>query len=120
MRRLVGAAVSEQHRTLTLVVGVALVASFVAMGTGFWLLFRLTYVVALALPICWTVAWWNTRHVEGTVERRTDRAQVGQEAVEVIEIRNRDFLPKMWLPAQDPSDLPRPRPRPGFIVPPPP
>lgn len=118
MRGLVRALLAPERRTLTLVVGIALMAAFVATGTGFWLLFRLTYVLALALPACWLVAWWNTRNVEATVERRTDRAQVGQEAVEVIEVRNRDFLPKMWIEAEDPSDLPGHRSRRVIIVPP--
>jgi uncharacterized protein (DUF58 family) len=109
---------SPERRTLSLFVGIILISAFVAMGSGFWLLFRLAYVLALAVPACWVVAWYNTRHVEATVERRTDRGQVGQEAVEVIEIRNRDFLPKMWLDAEDPSDLPGHRSRRVVIVPP--
>jgi uncharacterized protein (DUF58 family) len=109
---------SPERRTLSLFVAIILVSAFVAMGSGFWLLFRLAYVLALALPVCWVVAWYNTRHVEATVERRTDRGQVGQEAVEVIEVRNHDFLPKMWLDAEDPSDLPGHRSRRVVIVPP--
>jgi uncharacterized protein (DUF58 family) len=109
---------ARERRTLSLVIGIILVATFVAMGTGFWLLFRLAYVLALALPVSWAVAWWNTRNLEATVERRTDRGQVGQEAVEVIEVRNRDVLPKMWLEAEDPSNLPGHRSRRVIIVPP--
>ncbi|MGH2610204.1 MAG: DUF58 domain-containing protein, partial [Tepidiformaceae bacterium] len=86
--------------------------------TGFWLLFRLAYVLALALPACWLITWYNTRHLDVFVERRTDRAQVGQHAQEVIEIRNRDLFPKLWLEVEDPSDLPGHRSRRVVVVPP--
>jgi hypothetical protein len=93
-------------------------SAFAAFGTGFWLLFRLTYVLALALPACWLIAWYNTRHLDVFVERRTDRAQVGQHAQEVIEIRNRDLFPKLWLEVEDPSELPGHRSRRVVVVPP--
>lgn len=109
---------APERRTLTIVVAIGLVAAFVAFGTGFWLLFRVTYVMALAIPVAWVIAWWNTRGIEASVERRTARAQVGQEAVEVIEVRNRDFLPKVWVEAEDPSELPRHRSRRVVVIPP--
>ena len=118
MRRLARTLFGSEHRTLTLVVMVLLASVFVALGTGFWLLFRLAYVIGLALPICWGLAWWNTRHVEATVERRTLRGQVGQEAVEVIEVRNRDVFPKVWVEVEDPSDLPGHHSKRVVIIPP--
>lgn len=118
MRRLARTLFGSQHRTLTLVVVVLLASVFVALATGFWLLFRLAYVIGLALPICWGLAWWNTRHVEAVVERRTLRGQVGQEAVEVIEVRNRDVFPKVWVEVEDPSDLPGHRSKRVVIIPP--
>ena len=93
-------------------------SAFAAFGTGFWLLFRLAYVLALALPACWLITWYNTRHLDVFVERRTDRAQVGQTAQEVIELRNRDVFPKLWLEVEDPSELPGHRSRRVIVVPP--
>jgi uncharacterized protein (DUF58 family) len=90
----------------------------VAAGTGFWLLFRVTYVLALALPLAWFINVYNTRHLTVTVDRRTDRAQVGQEAQEVIEIKNAFWLPKLWLDVEDPSDMPGHKSRRVVIVPP--
>ena len=118
MRRLARTLFGSEHRTLTLVSILLIVAVVVALGTGFWLLFRLAYVIGFAIPACWLLAWWNTRNVEATVERRTLRGQVGQEAVEVIEVRNRDVLPKIWVEAEDPSDLPGHRSRRVVIIPP--
>lgn len=106
MRRLLRAALAPNHRTLTLVLVVLAVCVFVAMGTGFWLLFRLAYVLAFAIPVSYLLAWYNTRHLKVNVERRADRGQVGQEAQEVIEVRNTFFLPKVWLDVEDPSTLP--------------
>jgi uncharacterized protein (DUF58 family) len=108
----------RDHRTLTLVILILLVSMFVAFGTGFWLLFRLVYIIALAIPLCYALVWWNTRGLEGEVDRRTQRAQVGQEAQEVIEVRNRTFLPKVWLEIEDPSDLPGHKSKRIVIIPP--
>ena len=91
---------------------------FVAFGTGFWLLFRLVYIIALAIPLCWVLVWWNTRDLEADVDRRTTRAQVGQEAQEVIEVRNRAVFPKVWLEVEDPSELPGHKSRRIVIIPP--
>ena len=97
---------------------ILLVSMFVAFGTGFWLLFRLVYIIALAIPLCLAIVWWNTRGIEAEVDRRTMRAQVGQEAQEIIEVRNRSFLPKVWLEVEDPSDLPGHRSKRVVIIPP--
>ncbi len=118
MRTLIRTALRPEHRTLTLVVFLLLLCAFVAFGTGFWLLFRVTYVLALAIPAAWLIAWYNTRHLTVTVDRRTDRGQVGQEALEIIEIKNSFWLPKLWLDVEDPSDLPGHRSRRVVIVPP--
>ena len=118
MRTFVRTALSPRHRTLTLVVVLLLLCAFIAMGTGFWLLFRVTYVLAFAIPAAWLISLYNTRHLSVTVERRTDRGQVGQEAQEVIEIRNSFWLPKLWLDVEDPSGMPGHRSRRIVIVPP--
>ena len=118
MRRFIRASLATDRRTLTLFVVLLSVAALVAMGTGFWLLFRLTYVLGLAIPVAWIIARYNTMHLEVEAERRTDRAQVGQEAQEIIEIRNRFWLPKLWLEVEDPSDMPGHRSRRVVVVPP--
>lgn len=118
MRRAIRRSLAPERRTLTVIVAIILVSGFVASATGFWLLFRVTYVFALALPVSWIIAWWNSRNIEATVDRRTSRGQVGQEAVEYIEVRNKDFLPKVWVEFEDPSDLPRHRSRRVVIIPP--
>lgn len=102
MRRLLRLILAAQHRTLVLIIVLLVTAAVVAVGTGFWLLFRLVYVLALALPIAWLIAWYNTRSLEVRVNRETMRAQVGQEAREIIEVRNRGIFPKLWVEVDDP------------------
>ena len=118
MRRLLRALFGSEHRTFTLVVLLVLGSLFVAFGTGFWLMFRVAWVVGLAVPASWAVAWYSTRGLSVTAHRRTDRAQVGQEAQEVIEVHNRGLLPKLWLEIDDPSDMPGHRSKRVVIIPP--
>jgi len=105
------------NRTLTLLVILLIGATVIATGTGFWLLFRVTYVLALALPLCWLLAWYNTRSIEVTADRFTSRAQVGQEAQEFIEVRNNGIFPKLWLEVEDPSTMANHQSRRVVIVP---
>jgi uncharacterized protein (DUF58 family) len=106
-----------ERRTLTILIILIVLSIFVASATGFWLLFRLTYVLLLAIPLAWAIAWWNTRHLEAHVERRTSRSQVGQEAIEIIEVRNHDVFPKVWIEVEDPSNMPHHHSRRVVIVP---
>ena len=118
MKRLWRTLSAPENRTAVFLASIVVFSMFWAMGTGFWLLFRLGYLLAFALPCAWIVTWYNTRHLEATVDRRTDRAQVGQEAQEVIEVRNRDFFPKLWLEIEDPSGLPGHKSKRVVIIPP--
>jgi len=118
MRRAIRWSTAPANRTLSMILVILVGSSFIAFGTGFWLLFRLTYVIALALPFAWLVAWYNTRGLDVMVQRRTDRAQVGQEAQELIEVHNRGILPRLWIEVEDPSDMPRHRSRRVILIPP--
>jgi uncharacterized protein (DUF58 family) len=118
MKQAIRSLFSAERRTLTLVVMILLTCVFVAFGTGFWLLFRLVYIIAMAVPAAWLLVWWNTRDIDAEVDRKTARAQVGQEAQEIIEVRNKSFLPKVWLEVEDPSDLPGHRSKRVVIIPP--
>ncbi len=97
---------APQRRTLTALVALLVAAVFIATGTGFWLLYRIAYIVALGIPVALLLAWLNTRALDARVERRTLRGQVGQEAEELIEVRNRSLIPKLWVELEDPCDLP--------------
>jgi uncharacterized protein (DUF58 family) len=97
---------------LVVLIAILFVASWsTAFATGFWLLFRLAYVLALAVPLCYVWARFNVSGLEVEVTRLVDRAQVGQYAEELIVVRNPSWLPRIWLEVDDPSDLPGARPR---------
>ncbi|MHB8576492.1 MAG: DUF58 domain-containing protein [Dehalococcoidia bacterium] len=94
-----------QRSVLIIVLLLALCVTF-ALATGFWLLFRLAYVLLAAVPLCFLWARINISRLEVTVQRPVDRAQVGQTSDERITVRNRGMFPKVWLEVDDPSTLP--------------
>lgn len=117
MRRALAWPLSRRRRTITALVLLLAAAFFIATATNFWLLYRMAYLLALGVPLALLLAWLNTRGLEARVERRTPRAQVGQEAEELIEVRNPSLLPKLWVEVEDPSGLPGHRSRRALAIP---
>ena len=117
MRRVLRYLFARQRRTLTLLTLILLGAIFIAVGTGFWLLFRIAYILALGIPIAIVISLLNTRGLRVTVDRRTTRAQAGQEAEELIEVQNTSVIPKLWVEVEDPSGLPSHRSRRVVVIP---
>lgn len=97
---------STRNRTVPLIGLLFILCVVFAFATGFWLLFRLAYILLAATPLCYLWARFNVSGLEVEVERVIDRAQVGQYAEERISVRNRSRLPKVWLEVEDPSALP--------------
>ena len=79
----------------------------VAQGTGLRLFFHLSYLLLglLILSVLW--AWLNLRGLAVERETLTLRANVGEFARERISIRNRWFIPKLWIEMHDESNLPQ-------------
>lgn len=100
-----------RNKLLTLIVLLFIVAWALAFATGFWLLFRFTYVLLIAVPLSYIWAHFNVRGLEVSVQRLVDRAQVGQKAEERITVRNPSPFPRIWLEVDDPSELPGATPR---------
>ena len=117
LRRVLAWPFAPQRRTLSVLLVILVAAAFIATGTGFWLLYRISYLVAMGIPIALILAWLNTRALEVNVERRTLRGQVGQEAEELIEVRNLSYIPKMWVELEDPSELPGHQSRRAVVIP---
>jgi uncharacterized protein (DUF58 family) len=95
-----------RHRALTAASVIFVVALVCGFATGFWLLFRLAYVVVVAVPLSYLWARLNLWGLDVTVERRVDRLQEGQSTEDRITVRNRSWVYKLWLEVDDPSDLP--------------
>jgi uncharacterized protein (DUF58 family) len=100
-----------KHRLIILLVVLTVLSWMLAFGTTFWLLTRLAYVLVIMVPLCYLWAKFNVENLEVEVTRLVDRGQVGQMADEMIVVRNRSWLPRIWLEVDDPSDLPGSKPR---------
>jgi uncharacterized protein (DUF58 family) len=94
------------NRTLTVVLLMALVSSAIAISTGFWLTWRMVYVAIAGVPVAYGWSRLNLMGIEVIPERSTDRLQVGAQFDERITVRNRSWLPKVWLEVEDRSEMP--------------
>lgn len=96
----------SSHVNVSLAIGLAIVCVVVGFATGFWLLFRLAYIVALAVPLVylWTRSMVNSLEVE--VQRRTHRVSQGQPLEGRITLHSTSILPKVWLEVEDTSSVP--------------
>ena len=86
--------------------GVALFTVAVASATGFWLLFRFAYLIAITIPLLYI---WNRSMIHGIdveVLRRDQRVSRGRPLQGRVIVRSRSWLPKVWLEIQDHSTLP--------------
>ena len=117
MRRVLAWPFAPSRRTLTVLVVILVAAVFIATGTGFWLLYRIAYILAMGIPVAIGLAWLNTRALDVSVDRRTLRGQVGQDAEELIEVRNRSLIPKLWVELEDPCGLPGHHSRRAVVIP---
>ena len=95
-----------RHRSLTAMSVIFVLALTCAFATGFWLLFRLAYLILATVPLSYLWARLNLWGLEVTAERRVDRLQEGQATEDRITVRNRSWFSKLWLEVDDPSDLP--------------
>ncbi len=95
-----------QRGNVTLALVIALICVIVGMATGFWLLFRIAYVIAAAIPLLyfWTRAMADSLDVD--VQRTSHRVTQGQPIEGKITVRSRSILPKVWLEVEDPSSVP--------------
>ncbi|MFA7248725.1 MAG: DUF58 domain-containing protein [Dehalococcoidia bacterium] len=97
---------ARRNFNVTLAVVITVGCFVLAFATGFWLLFRLAYLTAFALPLLyfWTKRMADSIDVE--VHRTTQRVTQGQPIEGRITIRSRSVLPKVWLEVEDPSSVP--------------
>ena len=104
MRRFLREVVNRGNVSLAAIV--AIVCVVVGFATGFWLLFRIAYVIIFAIPLLyfWTRAMADSLDVQ--VTRTSHRVTQGQPIEGHITVRSRSILPKVWLEVEDPSSVP--------------
>ncbi|MDA1004394.1 MAG: DUF58 domain-containing protein [Chloroflexi bacterium] len=97
---------SRHHQNVTLAVATAVACVLIGLATGFWLLFRVAYAAAVAVPLIYL---WTRSMADGLevgITRRSHRVTQGQHLEGQILVRSRSFLPKIWLEVEDPSSVP--------------
>ena len=94
------------HRPLTFVAVLWLSSIIIAISTGFWLTWRVTYVLMAGVPLAYVWSRLNLRGLEIVADRSADRLQEGAQYEERITVHNRSWLAKIWLEIDDPSDMP--------------
>lgn len=77
-----------------------------AIATGHWVFYRASYVLGGLVPICLIWARLNLSGLEVTVERGSDRLQVGQVAQATVRMASRSMFTKLWLQVEDKTDMP--------------
>jgi uncharacterized protein (DUF58 family) len=90
----------------SIAVTLAVLCVVLGFASGFWLLFRLAYLIAFAVPglYFWTRSMSCSLEVE--VHRRTQRVTQGQTLEGRIIVRSQSLLPKLWLEVTDHSSVP--------------
>ncbi len=95
-----------ENRSLTAVVILWLACIVVALSTGFWLTWRLAYVAMIGVPVAYVWSRLNLSGIDVIPDRSADRLQEGAVFEERITIKNRNWLAKIWLEVDDPSEMP--------------
>lgn len=85
----------------------AAVAGAVLTGKPIFYNLALSLIAVGVLSYVW--AWYNVSWVQVERETLSGRSQVGKVAEERFLLRNRGFLPKLWLEVRDFSELPEHR-----------
>lgn len=84
----------------------ALAATVAALTTGSTLLLRSAYVLWGVVLIAWAISALSLRSLDVVRETRSKRGEVGGYAEEHLALRNRSWLPKLWLELHDEGMLP--------------
>ena len=96
----------RRHVNVTITLFVAALCVVLGFATGFWLLFRLAYVILIAIPLAWLWPREMAKGLEVQVQRTDQRVTQGQPIEGRVTIRSKSLLPKVWLEVEDPSTLP--------------
>ena len=96
----------RRYPSASVALSLGVICAILGVATGFWLLFRLSYILAFAVTAFY---FWTRSMAEGLeveVIRRTHRVTQGQALEGRVIIRSRSRLPKLWLEVEDPSSVP--------------
>ena len=77
-----------------------------AIISGYWFFYRGAYVLAGLTGVCFLWARIHAGALEVRVERENDRLQVGQMTEARVRLKSRSNFTKVWLEAEDETDMP--------------
>jgi uncharacterized protein (DUF58 family) len=78
----------------------------VGIFTGKAYFFNLGYMLLGVIALSYLWSWFAVRWISITRRTRARRAQVGRTFEESFVVKNRSFIPKLWIEVEDQSDLP--------------
>lgn len=97
---------ARRYPNVAAALAVAAVCFIGGFATGFWLLFRLAYLLLLVLPVVYVWTRSMIDDLEVDVVRRTQRVSQGQWLEGRIVLRSTSRLPKVWLEIEDRASIP--------------
>ena len=95
----------RNHNLLFVVVALATMA-VLAIISGYWFFYRGAYVIAGLIGVCFVWARIHAGGLEVRVERTNDRLQVGQLAEARVRLKSHSSFTKVWLEAEDETNMP--------------
>ena len=93
----------RSHSDPLLALFLGLLCLFIAYATGFWTLFRLTYLIFAAIPLLWLWTRSMSKNLEVDISRGSSRLAQGGYLSTNITVRSTSWIPKIWLEVQDSS-----------------
>jgi uncharacterized protein (DUF58 family) len=106
--RLVGAPFRFVRRNHNLLIVLSLLGCMIGLAavTGHWAFYRAAYVIGGLIPVSWVWARANLRGLRVEIDRSAEQLQVGQRAEARVRIISRGFYTRLWLEAEDSTDMP--------------
>jgi uncharacterized protein (DUF58 family) len=100
-----------QHHNILIVLWAFGTMAALAAISGYWMFYRTAYALGALIPICFVWARIQAGGLEVSVDRLSDRLQVGQQAEATVRLKSRSAWTKLWLQAEDQTDMPGARPK---------
>ena len=94
------------HVRFYLVVALLIITLGTGMATGFYLFFRLLYVLGFAVVFSYFWVRLSVGYLKVRVDRRSLQVNVGEPAYETITLENESRVPKQALEIQDLNEVP--------------
>jgi len=95
-----------RNQSLLFVLAALAIMAVLAAISGSWFFYRAAYVLGGLIAVCFLWARIHSRGLEVSVERASDRLQVGQEAEARVRLKSRSMFTKLWLEVEDETNMP--------------